>query len=271
MHAVGRIVWGALAMTALASGPAAAGSVDVEWDPLPGATGYRVYYGTQSGQYTQVKDAGNRTTVTLSGLTDCRDYFMAVKAYNAYGESAEYSNEVFGWARPAVTSPAPTVMQGEQLAFDLVGGNFRPGAGVTIDNPNVRFTSSTVVSCDRIQVLAVVEPTARGVRAAEIGSFAITVANPADLAGSRADAFRVSIDPERFDVNTTDASTRGRLDGRDTVWISRTFASRDGDPLFAPDHDFTGDGWVDGDDLAYLAANLGRCWSGSAWVTCSGR
>jgi hypothetical protein len=30
------------------------------------------------------------------------------------------------------------------------------------------------------------------------------------------------------------------------------------------DDDFDGDGWVDGDDLAYIASNLGRCWSASA-------
>ena len=97
-----------------------AGTVDLEWDPVPGATGYKVYYGRAPGQYTQFKDVGNRTTTTMSNLTDCSDYFMAVKAYNPYGESAEFSNEVFGWARPALTGTAPAVMQGEQVTVDLL-------------------------------------------------------------------------------------------------------------------------------------------------------
>ena len=37
-------------------------------------------------------------------------------------------------------------------------------------------------------------------------------------------------------------------------------------PLYDPDFDFDGDGWVDGQDLAYLASNMGRCWDGAAWT-----
>jgi hypothetical protein len=78
----------------------------------------QVYSGTQSGQYTFTKDAGNQTTVTGGNLTDCTNYYLAVAAYNGCGESEAYSSEVFGWARPALTDWAPTVMQGKQLTVD---------------------------------------------------------------------------------------------------------------------------------------------------------
>ena len=265
---VQRWTLGALGCLALAGSAPRAGSVDLEWDPVPAATGYRVYYGLGSGQYTLSKDVGNRTTTTMSGLTDCTDYYMAVKAYNAFGESDEFSNEVFGWARPSLVAPAPAVMQGKQITVDLNGANFKPGALVEIDNPHVSIASVSVPSCTRIQLLATVDPLTPGVRAAQIGSFEVTVQNPSDVFGKKSDAFKVTINPARFDVNKSDTKTRDRLDGKDTVWLSRTFGARAGEALYAPDHDFTGDGWIDGDDLAYLASNLGRCWNGSAWGNC---
>ena len=266
---VGR--WGLAALTCLAAfgaSGARAGTVDLEWDGVAGATGYKVYYGLASGQYTQVKDVGNRTTTTMGNLTDCTDYFMAVKAYNPYGESTVFSNEVNGWARPALTGTAPAVMQGQQVTVDLVGANFKPGAVVEINNPHVEVASVAALSCNRLQLIATVDPLAPGLRAAQIGSFEITVQNPSDVFGRKSNAFIVKINPARFDVNKSDTKTRDRLDGKDTVWLSRTFGARDGDALYAPDHDFTGDGWIDGEDLAYLASNLGKCWKGTGWGNC---
>ena len=83
-----------LAVLALAGPAAHAGSIDLQWDPVANATGYEVYYDTQSRQYTFTKDAGNQTTVTVGNLTDCTNYYMAVKAYNGYGELEAYSNGV---------------------------------------------------------------------------------------------------------------------------------------------------------------------------------
>jgi hypothetical protein len=74
----------------------------------------------------------------------------------------------------------------------------------------------------------------------------------------------VTINPARFDVNRTDDVTRGRIDGKDTVFLSRGFGLSESDPNYDGDDDFDGDGWVDGQDLAYIASNLGRCWSPSS-------
>ncbi len=67
-----------------------AGTANVESD----LAGYRVYYGTSSGEYTQVQDAGNVTEQTLDNLTDGQTYYFAVTAYDHSGNESGYSNEV---------------------------------------------------------------------------------------------------------------------------------------------------------------------------------
>jgi hypothetical protein len=59
--------------------------------PLTELTGYRVHYGTASGNYTSVIDAGNVATCVVSNLTP-GTYYFAVTAYNSSGDS-DYSTE----------------------------------------------------------------------------------------------------------------------------------------------------------------------------------
>jgi hypothetical protein len=260
-----RCVLSCIALT-LAFLPGHAGSILLSWDSVSGATGYRVYYGRSSGQYTQSRDVGNTTSADIGGLEDCTEWFLAVKAYNSVGESPGFSNEIVGWARPMVTGPSPNAgIQGAQFTLDISGSNFQPGADVQVDNPDVFFDSPTVLSCNQIQVAATIEPTSGGVRPARIGQYTVTVVNPDDVYGSQAGAFQVEIAPRRFDLDTREGPSRDRIDGRDTVWLSMLFGSREGDPTYYPDSDFNGDGWVDGEDLAYLASSLGGCWDGVGW------
>lgn len=250
-----------------AAAPAVAGEIQVAWDAVANASGYRVYYGTSSGNYTQTLTS-TTTTATINNLNDCQTWYVAVKAYNSAGESTQFSNELSGWPRPAVSSATPgAVQQGQQVVVNISGSNFQSGATVEIDNPRVTLTSVRVNSCNQVQLLATVEPTAPNASAARVGSFALSVVNPDTVFGSRSDTFQVAVNPARFDINTSDATTQGRIDGKDTVWLARLFGSQEGTPTFDPDSDFDGDGWIDGNDLAYIASNLGRCWSGTAWST----
>lgn len=73
-----------------------AGDLIVSWDPNtePDLLGYRIYYGTSSGNYTTVIDVGNVTNYTVSGFSEGIEYFFAVTAYDtAYNES-DFSLEV---------------------------------------------------------------------------------------------------------------------------------------------------------------------------------
>jgi len=252
--------------TALAAMTAHAGTLGLSWDASPGATGYRVHYGSSTGQYTSVRDVGNSTTVTIAGLPDCVPSYFAVSAYNGAGESG-LSGEVSSRPRPSVSALSPSaIMQGGQQTLRIQGVNFAAGVVVTIDNPNVFLEGVSVTSCYEIQLVATVEPTAAHVRAAEVGTFTVSVTDPSGLAVQAEQAFEVRIDPARFDVNRSDDTTAGRLDGKDTAWISKLHAAREIDPSYDPDVDLNGDGWIDGDDLAYVAANFGLCWAGSAWT-----
>ena len=175
-----------------AATPAAAGSIALSWDPTQGATGYHVYYGTQSGTYLPTYVTTSSTTATISGLQDCATYYVAVKAFNASGESVTFSNELSGWSRPAVTSATPSsAMQGDQIVMDVMGSNFQSGVVVDLGNPNVLLTSVQVLTCNHIQLLVTIEPTARAIRPAHIGRLDLTVSAADSVFGMKSEAFEV--------------------------------------------------------------------------------
>jgi hypothetical protein len=70
--------------------------VTLEWDPNSETdlAGYRIHYGTSSGNYTARKDVGNLVTCTVTDLTPGVTYYFAATAYNASGLESGYSNEV---------------------------------------------------------------------------------------------------------------------------------------------------------------------------------
>ncbi len=80
-----------------------AGNATLTWDPpttnadgspLTDLAGYKLYYGTSSGNYTNSIDVGNVTTYTVVNLTEGLTYFFVVSAYDTLGNESDYSNEV---------------------------------------------------------------------------------------------------------------------------------------------------------------------------------
>jgi len=221
----------AIASAVFLAQAASAGTISLAWSPVSGASGYRVYYGTISGNYGSQIDAGGSSSATLTGLQDCRAYYIAVKAYNSAGESAGYSNEVTGWSRPAINTATPASRrQGDVGAIQIVGANFKEGASVAINNPDLDMSTASVVDCNHIQLTLAIAPAAAGRRPAQIGAFDVTVINPDGTCGTRAHGFTIDVDPARFDVNQSDPSTRGRLeflkDSHDTTPQSGDVAGR---------------------------------------------
>ncbi len=78
---------------ALVSQPAQAAEVALSWDSCNGATGYKIYYGLESRNYSYVVDIGLWTQCTVSDLDPDRIYYFAVTAYNESGES-DFSWEI---------------------------------------------------------------------------------------------------------------------------------------------------------------------------------
>lgn len=173
-----------LASTALllffcAAAPVArAGDLRFTWDPSTGATGYRLHYGTSSGQYTTTVDVGNVTQSTLNNLTNCANQFYAVTAYNSAGSSA-YSTEVASWPRPILTSASPSTGQrGTQLALTLTGSNYQSGATVSFSGSGITVNSVSVASCTQLTVNITISATAT------LGASTITVRSANGVAGT---------------------------------------------------------------------------------------
>ncbi len=82
-----------------------AGDVTVAWDRNTDVqvVGYKVYYGTSSGQYTASADAGNATSLAISGLTAGTTYYFAATDYDSNGNESAFSNEIT-YAVPSVPS-----------------------------------------------------------------------------------------------------------------------------------------------------------------------
>ena len=58
-------------------------------------SGYKIYYGTESGNYTYPPvDAGNMTRYTINDLDENQTYYFAVTAYASAGEESKFSPEV---------------------------------------------------------------------------------------------------------------------------------------------------------------------------------
>jgi hypothetical protein len=71
-------------------------TLTLAWDASPdaGVTGYRLYYGVASGQYTNSITVGNTTMATVTNLVKGVTYYFATTAYNASGVESPFSNEV---------------------------------------------------------------------------------------------------------------------------------------------------------------------------------
>ncbi len=73
----------------------AAGSVALAWNTVtePNVIGYRLYYGTSSGSYTEEIDVGDNTSASVTNLTANTTYYFVVTAYDSFGIESAPSNE----------------------------------------------------------------------------------------------------------------------------------------------------------------------------------
>jgi hypothetical protein len=88
-----------------ASAAAPGGTLTLAWNANTESDmgGYRVYYGTSSGAYQQVRgagmDAGLVTEFNITGLQAGSTYYVTVTAYDRSGNESSYSAQVSGVAR----------------------------------------------------------------------------------------------------------------------------------------------------------------------------
>jgi fibronectin type 3 domain-containing protein len=92
-------------------GSASADDITLTWNQSTETDleGYRVWFGTQSGDYTDVRDyLANDDSATIADLTGGVTYYFVVTAYNTEGEQSLPSNEVSAMAGTPTPTPTPT-------------------------------------------------------------------------------------------------------------------------------------------------------------------
>lgn len=189
--AVTRIVrsLGAAAAALLTAAPALGSAMDLEWTPSEGAeiTGYRIYAGSRPDALSFAADVPNVPSSTLSNLSGCSYYYVAVKARDVRGAvSDQYSNIVEGYPHPDIASVSPSVL-GREVSATLVvtGGSFVAGATAAFDNPRIRIIASRVDACGRMSLDVTVA------KNAPEGPTALTITNPDGGFSTQAAALRV--------------------------------------------------------------------------------
>ncbi len=140
----------------LATQTAHSAQVTLEWDPIAteGVTGYKLYYGTTSGNYEFTADVGNQTSYTLTGLDDSGSYYFVATAYDANGAESCYSNEVrCSWISSSPGSNgsiAPGGLNlidgGSSLTFNITPDPYCRIVDVQIDGVSVGAVSSYTFS-----------------------------------------------------------------------------------------------------------------------------
>jgi hypothetical protein len=75
--------------------------VTLAWDASsdPDVSGYKLYYGTQSKNYSAVIPVGTQTSCIVSGLVVGTHYYFAVTAFDVSGLESAFSNEAT-WSAP---------------------------------------------------------------------------------------------------------------------------------------------------------------------------
>lgn len=102
-------------------------SVKLAWTKSPSTdvTGYRVYYGASSGNYSNSVVVGNATNNTVGGLTGGVAYYFVVASYTASGVLSIFSNEIlYAPALPATPSSLSTIKRGVVSVKGLSGKQY---------------------------------------------------------------------------------------------------------------------------------------------------
>ncbi|MDR3558947.1 MAG: fibronectin type III domain-containing protein [Candidatus Pacebacteria bacterium] len=121
-----RLVVGVLIILAglIFSNPVQAGSATVAWTAStdPTVTGYKVYYGTSTGNYTSSLDVGNVTQCTIPSLPKGQTIYAAVTAYDGTSESSYSSELIINFIEDGSNYNNWIIMKGNppNLLFDSV-------------------------------------------------------------------------------------------------------------------------------------------------------
>ncbi|NMM54391.1 CBM96 family carbohydrate-binding protein [Paenibacillus aquistagni] len=125
------------------------GSVTLTWSATSRATGYRIEYGTQAGQYTQVVPvtsvSGGENRYTITGLSNRSTYYFTVIASNAAGDSARSNEQAVTLANIEAFSPiADTYVRNGSYA----NANYGSDGGLVVKNDGTGYHRRSFLTFD---------------------------------------------------------------------------------------------------------------------------
>ncbi|NNL76885.1 MAG: fibronectin type III domain-containing protein, partial [Desulfobacterales bacterium] len=148
------------AIIGLIPGVSRAADITLGWDANTETdlAGYIVYYGTDSGVYSNNIDVGNNTQHTISNLQNGVTYYLAVSAYDFNNSESDYSAEVVYTIGNTVTTHTITASAGAH-------GSITPAGPVSVANG--AHQSFSISAEQNYQILEVLVD---GVSAGAVGS-----------------------------------------------------------------------------------------------------
>lgn len=75
----------------------------------PAVTGYYIYYGTASGDYTNKISVGNVTNVNVSGLVPSLTYYFAATSHDSRNQESSFSSEASYFVPLPITNEPPFI------------------------------------------------------------------------------------------------------------------------------------------------------------------
>ncbi|MCU0772614.1 MAG: tandem-95 repeat protein [Verrucomicrobia bacterium] len=157
-----------------------AADVTLAWDPSPdaGVGSYRLHYGTASGNYTSVTNAGLSTTVTVTGLVEGTTYYFGATAVGTNQLESDFSNEIsYTVPLPQNTAPTITVINNQTINEDAVAGPI----SITVGDQETPATALTLSGSSSNPTLV---PNASVVFGGSGASRNVTVTPAADASGT---------------------------------------------------------------------------------------
>ncbi|HWQ90110.1 MAG TPA: fibronectin type III domain-containing protein [Clostridia bacterium] len=139
-----------------------ASAVTLAWDlsTSTDVAGYRIYYGTSAGNYTEAVEVGNTNQATIESLEAGTVYYFAATAVTSSGLESPFSEEV-AYTVPGAKSPKLRVKLNQQKQVAVEGS---AAAGETyqlqVTQDFVNWTTVTTVTADASGAVQYVDPAA---------------------------------------------------------------------------------------------------------------
>jgi len=201
-----------------------AGSLTLSWNApiqntdgtaLSDLAGYKLYYGTATGNYTNTINVGNVTTYQVNNLTDGLTYYFAVTAYNTSGNESVYSNEVNKTVQsqplPEITATDPVAPVGDlQIPFgNITSGNLSDKTITIRNDGNADLAIGSVALANPLVLpFSIVNDTCSGQNILPADTCTITVRFSPTSVAVFSDSFNIpSNDPDESQITMNISGT----------------------------------------------------------------